>query len=79
MVRRLYNVVIISKETDEVLIDEKVIAVSELGALAKAGGNVFDASETWVDTIILCLTTLQPTKLDVKDALRVGEELHKDV
>ena len=59
MVKRLYNVVIISKETDEILMDEKVVAESELIALEEAGGNVYDATGEFVDIIIIKLIDLK--------------------
>lgn len=61
--KRLYNVVIVSKETDEIVLDKKVVAESELKALEKVGGNVFDATGTFVNIIIQSLTTINPDKL----------------
>ena len=57
-IRRLYNVLIVSKKTDEVIVDKTVVANAQMAALKKAGGDYFDMKEE--DVVIKFLSTLTP-------------------
>ena len=59
MTRRLYNVIMVNRETDEILMDEKVVAESELAALNKVNGSIYDATGMFVDLVIINLQTLR--------------------
>lgn len=49
----------VNRETDEILMDEKVVAESELAALNKVNGSIYDATGMFVDLVIINLQTLR--------------------